>query len=163
MNIIKFFSTVFVFIAFAVLINISPDEYTPILFFVGFWLMWYKYGLLVAEIDNGIISSNKVKLALWEKRLLFPFQNNKFNKKTVIAQRIWTYYAIVVIMAYLFTWQSQIPIIGIIIQVPLMVILGFTCDIHAVKSSDSRRNETRAKARKERDRQKRKRERERRR
>jgi len=163
MNIIKFFSTVFVFIVFATLINIFPDEYIPILFFVGFWLMWYKYGLLVAEIDNKIISPYKVKLPLWEKRMLFPFHNNKFNKRTVIAQRIWTYYAIVVIIAYLFTWKPQIAIVGIVIQIPLMFILGLTCDMHSIKFASSGRDETRIKARKERDRQKRKRERERRR
>ena len=149
----KIFLPILQLIIFIIMLVDFPNEYTPILLFTFFWLNCYSHALIVAEIDNDIIST-KMELTLWEKRLLFPFQPNKFNKKTVIAQRIWTYYAILVIIIYLFTLNPIIPAIGFIIQIPLMFILGIAFDMHTRKhkgskdSMDVRSKNEREKARK---------------
>lgn len=116
-------------------IIILPNDIWAILFFLGFWSLWYSHALIVTEVDRKKrLSKARIELPLWEKRLLFPWQPNKFTKKTIIAQRIWTYFSLIVIVIYVFTWwHPGVIAIGIMIQIPLIFILSFTCEMRTRK------------------------------
>ena len=165
MNMSKLISNILLILA-AIMTFVSISTFqnggSPTLLFITIWLISYAHNIIVAEVDMSARLAT-TKLSLWEKRLLFPFQPNLFTRKTILAQRIWSYFTILVITVSIIMWEQAILGLGVLIQIPLYIILAFTCDLHTRKSVGYGRDEIKAKARKEKDRQKRKRERERRR
>jgi len=127
-----------------------PRPYGFLTAYLGLCLATYSRNLLIAEVDMRAGIARKIKLPLWEKRLLFPFQHNQFAKKTVIAQRIWTYYLLILVISNLVISNSNFLTTSLWIQFALFFILIMTCDLHTRKGSSIRYMEEEEKRNKQR-------------
>ena len=116
--------------------------------FIGCWLISCALGIEIAKIDRRILLA-KVKLPLWEKKLLFPFQPNLFSETTIFSQRMYTYYAVIILLIYLFfNKDSQFILRASIGQVGLWAFSYIFLGMYVRKSNNTSEKERRKRQRK---------------
>ena len=122
--------------AFMGLISLGAMNF--ILSFICFFTGIYLTGFRISQIDRRQMIAKDIKLSLFEKKLLFPFEPNWFYRDTVIAQRIWVYYTIFVVVLAIIKRESLIFLLGIMGQLGLWIILYIFLDFNHRKSYSGR-------------------------